>query len=287
MGPGHDQGPLLRLGQDAGDVEHVLGLEAEVELLDDGLGEELDQGGGVGQRRHRDASHQSGGDPAHGGQVAADQGGHLGALDLDDHGLARLQGGRVDLGDRGRRHRCALEAGEDLLQGSAQVLLHGGPHDLVALGRDLVAQEPELADQLLGEDPLAGGENLAELDVGGPEAFEGPPQPAGEPGPGCGRALAPVQEVPAPHGHGQPGAHQGHPASGREPAATDQAGDLGPGGGPDGAQAGPPAQLVGLHQPGRVLGEGAQGQIGRGLGRRGAHSGDGTGALCGVPIPGT
>ena len=37
----------LGVGQDAGDVEHVLGLEAEVELLHDGLAEQLDQGGGL------------------------------------------------------------------------------------------------------------------------------------------------------------------------------------------------------------------------------------------------
>ena len=49
MGAGHDEGPLVGLGEDAGDVEHVLGLEAEVELLDDGLGEQLDQRRRVGQ----------------------------------------------------------------------------------------------------------------------------------------------------------------------------------------------------------------------------------------------
>ncbi len=56
-----------------GDVEHVLGLEAEVELLHDRLGEQLDEGGRVGEGRDRDAAHQQGGDPAHGGQVAAHQ----------------------------------------------------------------------------------------------------------------------------------------------------------------------------------------------------------------------
>ena len=61
-----------------GDVEHVLGLEAEVELLDDGLGEQLDQGRRVGQGGHRDAADQEGGDPGHGGDVEPDQRGHVG-----------------------------------------------------------------------------------------------------------------------------------------------------------------------------------------------------------------
>ncbi len=60
-----------------GDVQHVLGLEAEVELLDDGLGEQLDQGRGIGQRGDRDAADQHGGDPGHGGDVQADQRGHV------------------------------------------------------------------------------------------------------------------------------------------------------------------------------------------------------------------
>ena len=43
VGAGDDVVALAELGVGAGHVEHVLGLEAEVELLGDGLGEELDQ----------------------------------------------------------------------------------------------------------------------------------------------------------------------------------------------------------------------------------------------------
>ena len=183
VGPGHDQGPLARLGQDAGDVEHVLRFEAEVQLLDDGLGEELDQGGRVRQRGHRDAPHKGRGDPAHGGQVAPHQLGDLRALHLDHHGLARLEGRGVHLGDGRGRHRSAVEAREHLLEGGAQVLLDGGADRLVAFGRHLVAQQAELGDQLLGEDSLPRGQDLPELDVGRPQALEGPAQPAGQPGP--------------------------------------------------------------------------------------------------------
>ena len=55
VGAGDDVAPLAELGEHAGDVEHVLGLEAEVELLGDRLGEQLDQRRRVGQRRDRDA----------------------------------------------------------------------------------------------------------------------------------------------------------------------------------------------------------------------------------------
>ncbi len=49
VGPGHHHGPLVGGGQDPGHVEHVVGFEAEVELLHDGLGEQLDQRRRVGQ----------------------------------------------------------------------------------------------------------------------------------------------------------------------------------------------------------------------------------------------
>ena len=91
MGSGHDDGALAGVGEDRGDVEHVLGLEPEVELLDDGLGEQLDQRGRVGEGGDRDAADQQRRDPAHGGEVPADQRGHVGPLDLDHHPLAGPQ----------------------------------------------------------------------------------------------------------------------------------------------------------------------------------------------------
>ena len=56
VGPGHHDEPLAGHGEHRGDVEHVLGLEPEVELLDDGLGEQLDQGRRIGQGGDRDAA---------------------------------------------------------------------------------------------------------------------------------------------------------------------------------------------------------------------------------------
>ena len=69
VGSGHDDGALVGVGQDVGDVEHVLGFEPEVELLDDGLGEQVDQGRRVGQRGDGNAADEHGRDQRHGGDV--------------------------------------------------------------------------------------------------------------------------------------------------------------------------------------------------------------------------
>ena len=66
MRAGHDDPALAGLASTRGDVEHVLGLEAEVELLDDGLGEQLDQRRRVGERGDRDAPDEQRRDPRHG-----------------------------------------------------------------------------------------------------------------------------------------------------------------------------------------------------------------------------
>ena len=65
MGAGDDDGALVGLCEDVADVEHVGGLEAEVELLDDRLGEKLDERRRVGERRHRDPPDEEGGEEAH------------------------------------------------------------------------------------------------------------------------------------------------------------------------------------------------------------------------------
>ena len=87
----------------------------------------------------------------------------------------------MDLGDRGGGQGPGLDDGEHRLERAAQVLLDDGADHLPRLGGDLVAAALELPHELLGEEPLAGGDDLAELDVGGPEALgrlaEAPRQP--------------------------------------------------------------------------------------------------------------
>ena len=64
---------LAEVGERLGHVEHVLGLEAEVELLGDRLGEQLDERRRVGQGGDRDAADHLGREPGHDPQVLADE----------------------------------------------------------------------------------------------------------------------------------------------------------------------------------------------------------------------
>ena len=224
VGPGHDVAPLAELGEGPGDVEHVLGLEAEVELLGDGLGEQLDQGRRVGQRGDGDATHQERGEPGHHPQVVAHQAGDRRALDLDDDPLAGPQSGRVDLRDRGRGQRRAVDPPEDVFERAPEVVLEDLAHHPERLGRHPVAAELELVDQLGGEDALARADDLAELDVGGPEPLGGPAQAPGD----ARRLRLPPGAAPAgPQRHRRPG---GGPCRGGRRVASGgapSAGDLG------------------------------------------------------------
>ena len=110
MRPRHDVAVLAEVVDDRGDIEHVGGLEPEVEFLDDGLGEQLDERRGIGERSHRDATDQVRCDPGHHLQVLADEASDAWALDLDHDLFAGAQAGGVDLGDRGGRQRLGVEA---------------------------------------------------------------------------------------------------------------------------------------------------------------------------------
>ena len=82
---GHHVPGLLQLVQHHRDVDHVGRFHPEVELLDDRLGEQLDQRRRIGQRGDRDASDEVRRQPRHHPQVLAHQPGDAGALHLDDH----------------------------------------------------------------------------------------------------------------------------------------------------------------------------------------------------------
>ena len=213
VGPGHHHGVALAgLGEDPGGVEHAGRLQPEVELLDDRLGEQFDERRRVGQGGHRDPADQQRGDPAHGRQVLADQRRDGRALDLDHDRLARPQRRPVHLGDRGRRHGHGLEHAEHVFERSPEVGLDDEADGVEGLGPDLIAQQPELADELLGEDPLPGRDDLPELDVGRTQAFEGVAEtlaigrlgwsgrPSGGPRDTSGPGRRPAPAPPAPPG---------------------------------------------------------------------------------------
>ena len=179
VGAGDHVAPLAELGERAGDVEHVLGLEPEVELLGDGLGEQLDQGRRVGERGDGDAADQLGRQPRHDPQVVADEPGDGGPLHLDHDLLAGAQGGGVHLGDRRRRQRaCGRPSGRPPRAGGPRSASTTSRTTRNGSGGTWSRQQLELADQLGGEDALARADDLAELDVGGAERAR-PPAAAG------------------------------------------------------------------------------------------------------------
>ena len=81
----------------------------------------------------------------------------------------------------------AVEGDEDLGEGTPEILLDGAADRREGLGRDPVAQQAELVDQLLGEDALARGDDLAELDVGRARGARRPAADAGRARPATAR----------------------------------------------------------------------------------------------------
>ena len=239
-----DKVTLAQLGEGRRDVEHVFGLEPKVELLDDGLGEELDQRRWVGQRGDRNAADQVGGQPRHDGEVLMDPAGHRGPLDLYHHFGSVEQLCPVDLGDRRRRQGVMVDGGEHLTGGAAELLGDHLFNDGPGFGRHLIAAPFEFRHELGREDPIARRHNLSELDVGRPQALCRDPEAPGDPGGLLRTASPPFGEVPKPQGttevaHGGP--HSG--PRGQSPA-TDEIGERGPQLGADAVQAGFPSHLV-------------------------------------------
>ncbi len=201
MGPWHDHEPLTGTGEHLGDVEHVLGLEAEVEFLDDGLGEQLDQRRRIGQCGDRDATHQQGRDPRHGRDVRAGPWRRRSGAGPSPPPVRRSAAWPRDLGDGRRCDGGAVERGEDLARGRPRSSSSVRRTVAKGSGGDPVAKQPEFLDQLLGKDPLAGRDDLSELDVGRAQPLECGSQPSGQPGPGCGvprsRAAQPSRAEPS------------------------------------------------------------------------------------------
>ena len=92
-----------------------------------------------------------------------------GAQHLDrDHLAGLAQRGAVDLGERGGGDR-RLEVGEDRVDRLAELALDRGARLRHREGRQLVLQHGELGRELRADHVGPGGEELAELDVGGAE----------------------------------------------------------------------------------------------------------------------
>ena len=260
----HDVPVLAEVVEHRRDVEHVRRLDAEVELLDDRVGEQLDQRRRVGEGGDGDPPDEVRRQPGHRPQVDVHETADVGPLDLDDDILAGAQPGPVDLGDRGRSDGRAVERREHVLQRPAELGLDRSADHIERLGGDLVAAALELLDELGGEQALAGGDDLAELDERRPEGLSGQPQPARQVGDAVRACeLAPLALDQPWHDRSGQARRDDHTApAGRQTARRDQVGD---------GLLGQPAQLLGVGPPGDgiavehprgVVGERAPTQVG-------------------------
>ena len=106
------------------DLHHVESLEAEVHLLQDELGEQLDESARVGGAHGAAATLTEGGQQGHGPDVGLELSTQAGAADLDHDLLPGLsQPGGVHLGDRRRSQREVAEGLEDLVDRSTKLTL--------------------------------------------------------------------------------------------------------------------------------------------------------------------
>jgi hypothetical protein len=177
--PLHDQHPLAaqRLVRDRDPHRavgrgrhpgHVGRLDAEVQLLTDGVGEPDGQLADAERAGPAGAGLQRTGQAGHDVEVALDHRPDPGTLDLDRDLVPGPEPGRMPLGDRGGGQGFAVEVGEHLLDRVAQL---GRQHrlDLVPGSRgDVVGEPAQLLHELGREQVRAGGQDLAELDEGDP-----------------------------------------------------------------------------------------------------------------------
>ena len=148
-------------------VEHVLGLEPEVELLDDLLGEQLDERGRVGERRDGMRPTSERRQPGQGPDVGPERGPRPAGRWTFTTTSSPVT--------RRAAWTCAIDAaaigsvgelGEHVVERAAELALDDLAHLGERLGRDLVAELLELVDELVGEQALERRDDLAELDVG-------------------------------------------------------------------------------------------------------------------------
>ena len=276
--PGHearvwsrdDVAGLAEVVQHPRDVDHVGRLDAEVELLDDRVGEQLDEGRGVGQRGDGDAADEPVGEPRHRREVVVHEAVDGRALHLHHHPLAGHAAWRRAPGRSRPRRAAPRRSRRRRWRGgrprSSSMVARTSGH---GSGGTWSRQRLNSSTSSGGEQPLAGGQDLAELDVRRAERLGGEAQAPGEVGGvgGADRAVLPPAPPPA-SGPGADGRRQ--PSADGQPAATRRQSPrlherrhLGPGLHAGGVGRGPPRQRIGIEHPRRVVAERTPRRIGR------------------------
>src|SRR5262249_3662228 len=159
--------------------------------------------------------------------------------------------------------RGALEVAEDFFERPTELGLDDRADRLPALGRYLVAALLELGDQLLGEEPVTAGDDLTELDVGGAEPLGCDAQAAGDVSPRRGAALTAGTDRPEPD-RGTEVAHDAeHAGAAGKAARAGEIGHLAMHDPPHGRHRSTPRNRVGIDDPGWVVAEGSDVEVGR------------------------
>ena len=115
-----------------------------------------------------DARSAAAGGQGHGPQVALELLAQAGPADLDHDLGAVVERGGVDLADRRRAERLGVEVGENTASsGTSKRVLEELLGHARRQRRGRVAAPAEGVDPLVGQQALGGGDELAELDVGG------------------------------------------------------------------------------------------------------------------------
>ena len=178
----------------------------------------------------------------------------------------------MHLGDRRGRERLLVELGEQLLDRTAELDLDDGTHVVEELRRDLVAEQLELVDELVGEEALDGRDDLAELHVAGPETSKASASDGCPPG---ATAVGGTRTRTSLRGHRRSPSPSREAAERRQSTRCEETWHLLPR---------PPAEPVDLPTPRKVVGVDHHGP--RSLNAPNSRSGEGSGGGLGVVIAG-
>ena len=149
----------------------VAGLDAEIQLGEDGPAELLD-GGDRRQRRDRGDGVQHARADSHHGEIEGAKLDHVGTPDLDGDDATVRQARLVDLRHRGRGDGDGRELGKELAHGTAKIGLERSDDRLEGEGTDVVLEVLERARHVVGDEVGAGAHDLADLDEGGAQLAE-------------------------------------------------------------------------------------------------------------------
>ena len=192
----HHELTLIEIGEHRRHIDHVGGFDSEIEFLADRSGEDLDQRRRVGERRHRDTADEERRQPRHDLEILMHEVVHRRSLHLDDDGGAVVKGRAVDLRDRRRCDWLSFEGGKDGFERRSEVGLDDSTNEVKRLSRHLVPAGDKFLHQLGGEDALAAGDDLAQLDVGRTECLGAMAHATREVGPAVTASLASPDQEP-------------------------------------------------------------------------------------------